>query len=97
LLLGKEGAKSPHDAFYYFFKNNLEAVRCGDWKFHRRGRAKHLYNLREDIGEQKNVAKENPEVVARLEKMMADFNAEMKDPTKVRKAAWVEKAEYLVK
>ena len=96
LLLGKEGAKSPHEAFYYFSQNHLKAVRCGDWKLHKQGKKTLLHNLREDIGESKNVAKENPEVVARLEKKMADFNAEMNDPTKVRKAAWVEKAEFLV-
>ncbi|MBL7115750.1 MAG: sulfatase-like hydrolase/transferase, partial [Kiritimatiellae bacterium] len=96
LLMGKEGAKSPHEAFYYFSQNHLKAVRCGDWKLHKQGKKTLLHNLREDIGESKNVAKENPEVVARLEKMMTDFNAEMKDPTKVRKAAWVEKAEFLV-
>lgn len=94
LLLGKEGATSPHDAFYYFSRNELQAVRSGDWKLHRKNR---LYNLRDDIGEQTNVAKENPEVVKRLSELMNKFNAELNDPANIRKAAWIEKAEFLVK
>ena len=32
LLLGEAGAKSPHEAFYYYRETNLEAIRSGDWK-----------------------------------------------------------------
>ena len=32
LLSGQRGAKSPYDAFYYYFGNNLQAVRSGFWK-----------------------------------------------------------------
>lgn len=34
LLLGAEGAKSPHDAYYYYWDRNLQAVRSGPWKLH---------------------------------------------------------------
>jgi arylsulfatase A-like enzyme len=34
LLAGEKGAKSPHEAFYYFWDNGLEAVRSGNWKLH---------------------------------------------------------------
>lgn len=34
LLLGKEGAKSPHDAFYFYWGRELQAVRSGNWKLH---------------------------------------------------------------
>jgi hypothetical protein len=31
-LMTEPGAASPHDAFYYYFSNDLHAVRCGNWK-----------------------------------------------------------------
>jgi arylsulfatase A-like enzyme len=34
LLMGKEGAKSPHEAYYIYWDNGLEAVRSGRWKLH---------------------------------------------------------------
>jgi arylsulfatase A len=33
LLHGEEGAKSPWEAFYYYFGNELHGVRSGKWKF----------------------------------------------------------------
>ncbi len=34
LMTGKEGARSPHDALYFYWDENLEAVRSGRWKMH---------------------------------------------------------------
>jgi arylsulfatase A len=34
LLAGQEGAKTPHDRFYYYWNTGLEAVRSGPWKLH---------------------------------------------------------------
>jgi arylsulfatase A len=34
LLSGKAGAKSPHDAFYFYWGKHLQAVRMGKWKLH---------------------------------------------------------------
>jgi arylsulfatase A-like enzyme len=34
LLSGEPGAKSPHEAFYYYAGDQLQAVRSGDWKLH---------------------------------------------------------------
>lgn len=72
ILMGEEGAKTPHEAFYYYFKDNLECVRSGDWKL----RVKHirnkkfkgpaLFNLKDDIAETKNLVEQHPEVVKRL-------------------------------
>ena len=45
----------------------------GKWKL----RGKELYDLHADISESKNLAKDNPEVVARLSKMLSDFKAEV--------------------
>jgi len=91
LLLGKPGAKTPHDAFYYFRVDRLEAVRSGPWKLHARGQ---LYNLDDDVGESRDVAKQNPDVVARLKGLMATITADLKKNS--RPVGRVERAVYLV-
>jgi arylsulfatase A-like enzyme len=34
LLQGTEGAKSPHESYYYYWGRELHAVRSGPWKLH---------------------------------------------------------------
>jgi arylsulfatase A len=34
LISGQPGAKSPHEAFFYYWGERLEAVRSGKWKLH---------------------------------------------------------------
>jgi arylsulfatase A-like enzyme len=34
LLLGREGARSPHEALYFYWGHHLQAVRSGRWKLH---------------------------------------------------------------
>jgi arylsulfatase A len=34
LMSGVPGASSPHDAYYYYWGRELQAVRSGDWKLH---------------------------------------------------------------
>jgi hypothetical protein len=34
LLSGQRGAKSPHEAFFYYWEERLESVRSGKWKLH---------------------------------------------------------------
>ena len=34
LLSGRAGAKSPHDAYYFYWDRALQAVRAGRWKLH---------------------------------------------------------------
>jgi arylsulfatase A len=34
LMSGVPGAKSPHEAFFYYLSYSLEAVRSGKWKLH---------------------------------------------------------------
>jgi arylsulfatase A len=34
LLSGQPEAKTPHEAFYYYWDNGLEAIRSGSWKLH---------------------------------------------------------------
>ncbi len=61
---------SPHEAFYYYWMNDLEAVRSGRWKLHfsKRGIEQiELYDLVADVGETTDVIDDHPDVVARLE------------------------------
>jgi arylsulfatase A len=34
LIFGEPGAKCPHDAYYYYWNQELQAVRSGPWKLH---------------------------------------------------------------
>lgn len=79
LLLDRPGAKSPHDRFFYYKRNDLGAVRSGPWKLFRNGQ---LYNLTDDIGETTNVAADHPEIVKQLTQYMDDFEAEMTKNTR---------------
>lgn len=79
LMSGEKGAKTPHEAFYYYQVDQLHAVRSDKWKLHlplkmkRRNWGKgtpdsplQLYDLEDDIGETTNVADKHPDVVKRL-------------------------------
>ena len=74
LLEAREGAKSPHAAFFY----RTEAVRSGKWKL----KGKALYNLEEDISEAKDLAAENPAVVARLTGLLTDYKQDLAKNTR---------------
>ncbi len=65
VLLGTAGARPPREEFFFFAGLTLQAVRSGPWKLHLG--AKQLYHLGDDIGETKDVAAAQPEVVRRLE------------------------------
>jgi arylsulfatase A-like enzyme len=79
LLRARPGAKSPHDQFFYYRGNNLAAVRSGPWKLFADGR---LFNLDQDIAEAKNIAAKHPDVVARLEKLLAGAREDLGDGEK---------------
>lgn len=80
LIAGKTGAQSPYEAFYYYDKDQLQAVRSGLWKLFvpldtfrvhphfTNGESDEvlLFNVVEDISSQHNLAKYNPKVVSRL-------------------------------
>ena len=92
LLKSPKTATSPHEAFFYYSRSRLEAVRMGVWKL-RRGK---LYHLKDDIAERRDVRSEHPEVAKRLEKRMAAFRAELDDPKNRRPVGKVENPQYLV-
>jgi arylsulfatase A len=71
-LLG-EGEQKKHEYLYWEFheRNGARAVRFGEWKAVQNNLKKkdnppiEIYNLADDIGETKDLAKENPALVAR--------------------------------
>ena len=76
------GEASPHEAFFYYWMNHLEAVRSGRWKLHfsKRGEPRSgLYDLETDVGESTDVAAGHPEVVARLEALADEMRAALGD------------------
>ncbi len=69
LLFSQEGATSAHEAFFYYKRNSIEAVRSGQWKLHLRkdeSQVQELYDLAADIGETNNVYAQHPEIVQDL-------------------------------
>ncbi len=77
-LQGKaEGARDPH-----FRTRPAAAVRAGDWKLieYFEDGALELYNLRDDIGEQKNLAETLPEKAKELHKLMLAWRKTLNAP-----------------
>ncbi len=75
LLAGQPKAKSPYDTFYFYRGLNLQAVRSGPWKLHlAQGE---LYNLESDLGESKNLADSQPEVVKQLRELAANMDQDL--------------------
>jgi len=111
LLFGEAGAKSPHEAFYYYHLGDLRAVRSGKWKLHlsrresRGGQTRvvppQLYDLEADIGEQNNLAEEHPDVVERLSALAEACREDLGDgkrPGKnCREPGYVEEAKTLTR
>ncbi|WP_419195174.1 arylsulfatase [Novipirellula herctigrandis] len=80
-MTGNNGAQLAHEYLYWEFyeQGGKQAVRAGKWKAIRMPWGTgptQLYDLTADIGEQTNVAENNPDVVKRLETMMADAHLE---------------------
>ena len=85
LLLGRS-ERGARDHFHYFSQNELHAVRQGPWKLvlpnrtvfytyvkDRGSNEPELYHLDRDIGETRNVARDHPEVVARLTRLAQSY------------------------
>ncbi|MGC3967423.1 MAG: sulfatase [Pirellulales bacterium] len=133
ILRGDAAARSPHEAYFYYAGEELQAVRSGDWKLHfahdyltsasppgRDGRPanyenmkpaamsvsglagiasrhgyvvahqpKALFNLKDDIGETREVSAEHPEIVARIEKLAENARADLGDELTGRKGPGV--------
>ena len=96
ILVGKPGAKSPHEAFYYYQVEQLQAVRSGPWKLYlplagKRGLGKGaakptpemLFDVVADPGETTDRAAEHPAVVARLTALAEKARADLGDGDRV--------------
>ena len=88
ILLGKSGAKSPHQTLFY----EKDGIRQGKWKLvHYRKRpdwVTELYDLEADLGEKNDLAKQFPD---RVEAMKAALDAHVaKLDASLRPAAFVE-------
>lgn len=84
IMAGLPEAQTPHE-FYYFYKGQrLEAVRSGPWKLRRVGKTRReeasvaLYHLGDDITESVNLAEKHPDKVAELTAKMESFDASLK-------------------
>ena len=99
LILGEPDAKTPYDVFYYYQRDHLQAIRSGPWKlFLPPGKApRHphavkgkgakpiLFNVVEDIGSQKDISEQHPEVVKRLMGLAVPARADLGDIGKLGK------------
>jgi arylsulfatase A-like enzyme len=79
ILAGQAGARSPHEAFFCYHLDQLQAVRSGPWKLYlplknkliSLGKAMApsptlLYDVLADPGEKNDLAEKHPEIVTRL-------------------------------
>lgn len=78
LLAGEKEAQSPHDAYYYYKGNTLQAVRVGKWKLRMENKNVELFDLDADISEAKNLADANPDIVEKLKSRIDEFDKQLK-------------------
>lgn len=65
-LLGKNGQQT-HDFLYWEFEETDQvAVRMNDWKMISKAGKPHLYDLKEDIHEDNDIASEHPDIVREM-------------------------------
>jgi len=83
-MLGHDDRQKQHEYLYWEFpaRGSSQAVRLGDWKAVRVNLKKNpaapieLYNLKTDIGEKNNVAKDHPESVAKMKEIFEKAHVE---------------------
>ena len=92
-ILEGESMASPTETFYYYQKQQLQAVRWGNWKYHlplkERIKGPHfpdtevgearLYNLANDLSETTNVIDKHPEVVTKMNQWIEQVRSDMGD------------------
>lgn len=81
VLLGT-GRRDGED-FFFYLADTLEAHRSGDWKLKLgeqggQGGQPMLFNLRDDLAEQHDLAARHPEIVTRLRAQMTRFEASVR-------------------
>jgi arylsulfatase A len=91
-LLAGRAKESPHEAFYYYYGPQLQAVRSGNWKLVLPSQARWvtltgttekrsvaLYDLGKDVGETTDVARAHPHVVRRLTSLAEKARTDLGD------------------
>jgi len=94
LLEGNANAKSQTQVFYYYQRQQLQAVRWGKWKYHLPLEEKimnvssgnvepfpqaELYDLDTDISESENLITQHPEIVVQMEILIRNAREDMGD------------------
>lgn len=90
------GGKSPHEAFFYYRDERLQAVRDGRWKIHmypeewtaedrERTKGPMLFDLKNDIGETTDLSSKHPAIVKRLEALAEKKREDLGDAIQNRK------------
>ena len=82
LISGKEGAKTPHEIYFFYKGNSLESARQGKWKLRRSGKKSQsieLYDLASDISESNNLAQENEALTNEIIQKMNSFDEKLKN------------------
>ena len=93
LILGDPGATSPCNAFYYYYMDQLQAVRSGPWKLFlplkkpfrhphfRKGEGDKplLFNVVTDVGSKNDVADEHQDIVERLTRLAEKAREDLGD------------------
>jgi arylsulfatase A-like enzyme len=93
LLTGDPGAVSPYEAFFYYRRRQLQAVRWKDWKYHLeleqthpnwtspsklgKGRPAKLVNLTTDLKETTDVSQQHPDVIKRMLELIDQATARL--------------------
>jgi arylsulfatase A len=100
VILGEEGAVSPHEVFYYYFMSQLQAVRSGNYKLYLEMEEKQygwtrkiisaemeLFDLEKDPGEKINIVNQYPDIVSKLLTLAEKAREDMGDFERVGKNA----------
>jgi hypothetical protein len=76
-----KSSSRPHDKLYWRTEGGQSfAVREGNWKLVKIGKRTELYDLEKDVGESKDLAAAQPDVVKRLEATRQNWNKQLIAP-----------------
>ncbi len=83
----KGRGRQPEDPIFFFLRERVAAVRAGRWKLHIEpagpipDTSDQLFDLHADPGESRNLIAEQPEVAARLRRLVRDYEATLQPAT----------------
>ncbi len=97
LILGAPDAKSPYESFFYYYRDQLQAVRSGPWKLFvplesfdqhphfKVGKSDQplLFNVVDDIASETNVAQQHPAIVSSLMQFAEQARADLGDRNRI--------------